>query len=107
LCNEQAVFFQHSYFSHFNWNLGYSGGRNIGVIAKCRRCIAEKLSGFYSTVSKKEKDPGNLWHTTAQAQAKGDFRQGEIFLSVNSVDLIVLPALIGSFIFAEGILFSC
>jgi hypothetical protein len=26
LCNEQAVFFQHSYFSHFNWNLRYSGG---------------------------------------------------------------------------------
>jgi hypothetical protein len=56
---------------------------------------------------KKKKGPGNMWVSTAQAQAKGDFRQGKIFLSVNSVDLIVLPALIGSFIFAEGILFSC
>ncbi len=64
------------------------------------------MSGFYSTVFEKLKVPGNPWDTTAQAQAKGDFRQDETFLSVNSVDLIVLPALIGSFIFAEGILFS-
>ncbi len=87
-------------FSHFKWNLGYRGGRNIRFIAKCRRCIAENLLGFYSTVS--EKGPGNPWDTKAQAQAKGDFRQGEIFLSVNSLDLIVLPALIGFFYFCRG-----
>ncbi len=66
-----------------------------------------KMVRFLLYSFQKEKGPGNLWVSTAQARAKGDFRQGEIFLSVNSIDLIVLPALIGSFIFAEGILFSC